>query len=488
MTWAEIASEVGDGFGELPLPAYSEFMPPPWVGLKPAEPTVLISPALGADGLAITEYEEAQELVPGLAALARHLGETFTRFAEGKPRVVSATLLDGNSAWTPELAAVCAGKPVVLAMPLALSRTQDDKGRVRWTLFGTSHLEPATAVWHGLDEGGVARLAGFLAGVPSSSVAEVRAAGVRVLADVPAARALAFDGGLDGLRTLVTLEAFARLPDPVRAAVLAGRLILAPSPASLVAFEHPGYARLAHQLPYAAQIPLLHLVPRAETLGGLRVLLSGWLDERPDGGLERHRAANTIARPHRFDRAGREVAAAAETGEKYDDRVSVALFSRVPDDLGLYGKPMARNVQVWTEKYQALLDGPNAERPELVTAAEKVLTGQRFGYRLFFPPMRAGRRSLFWHRPLVARFDPANGSLELMADAPLGLVTAERDKAPALTLAPRVLDRPGHRGAATLFPRERGRARQTTANNARKILEKIRKGEVQYHAIEIMAC
>src|SRR5712692_7870905 len=32
-------------------------------------------------------------------------------------------------------------------MPLALSRTQDDKGRLRWTLFGGSEQGPARAFW-----------------------------------------------------------------------------------------------------------------------------------------------------------------------------------------------------------------------------------------------------------------------------------------------------------------------------------------------------
>jgi hypothetical protein len=35
----------------------------------------------------------------------------------------------------------------VLLLPLALSRTQDDKGRVRWTLFGNSEQGPGKAFW-----------------------------------------------------------------------------------------------------------------------------------------------------------------------------------------------------------------------------------------------------------------------------------------------------------------------------------------------------
>jgi len=34
---------------------------------------------------------------------------------------------------------------------LALSRTQDDKGRVRWTLLGGSDEGPERSFWRGLD-------------------------------------------------------------------------------------------------------------------------------------------------------------------------------------------------------------------------------------------------------------------------------------------------------------------------------------------------
>ena len=35
----------------------------------------------------------------------------------------------------------------------------------------------------------------------------------------------------------------------------------------------------------------------------------------------------------------------------------VRLFSTAPDDMGLYGKPMARNAQIWSHDFQLLLDG-----------------------------------------------------------------------------------------------------------------------------------
>ncbi len=57
--------------------------------------------------------------------------------------------LDGNPYWPDDLET--SGAPpqerYVLLLPLALSKTQDDKGRVRWTLFGGSEQGPAKAFW-----------------------------------------------------------------------------------------------------------------------------------------------------------------------------------------------------------------------------------------------------------------------------------------------------------------------------------------------------
>ena len=56
------------------------------------------------------------------------------------------------------------GEPIVVALSLALSRTQDDKGNVRWTLFGVSHDGPAAAFCRSFgdgDGGGLARFTRF---------------------------------------------------------------------------------------------------------------------------------------------------------------------------------------------------------------------------------------------------------------------------------------------------------------------------------------
>ncbi|HEY1556623.1 MAG TPA: M28 family peptidase [Kofleriaceae bacterium] len=430
-TWAQIEAEATDAFRELPLRAYSEAMPPPYVGLKPYAP----SRAHGActfgvshgDALDVDEYEQAHDLEPGLDRIAEHLVGELGKLVRGQPHGLSKSLLAGNPAWPDELAAAArAGKlahdPLVVMCALALSRTQDDKGNDRWTLFGASHDGPRAA-FDGLDE-----------------------------------HALAAWAGLDGRKTLVTFEPFARLPADVRAAYLAGELVLLPTPASLVFFEHPRYRELAHDLPRATQIALLHLFPRVEASCAIRIPQSGWLDEH-DPAQRTH-----IVRTHRWQRVARD--AGIHGDGMYTDHVSTALFATTPEAIDLYDKPLARNAQIWSGDYKLLLDGPRAEQAAIARAAGIVDAGGRFGYRMYYPPMRAGARELFWHVPLVARAEH-----ERWHGAPLGYVSAERDGAPPLRLAPRLLAREPHRAAATLFERDPGHARHTTSLNARKLLE-----------------
>ena len=505
--WRLIREEARRAFAtgvSFPLPAYSEFMPAPYTGDKPYGLGHDPAPASSDDNhdhddddddaFDITEYEQAHELVPGLPRVAEHLLGELSKLVGGGAHALSRTLLAGNPAWPTELSdAARAGRlaaaPLAVLFPLALSRTQDDKGNVRWTLFGASDEASGRPFWRSFaDDDGerFARLVAWATGVERPSLEGVRVLGSR--ADLPAfARPLALDGDVDAdggagvaahVRALVTFQPFASLPPGVRAAFIAGRLSILPHPASLVFFEHAGYRRLAASLPHARQIPLLHLYPRVEGAYTLRIPQSGWLDEvdaatataRPAHG---HRLARHVVRTHRWQHAER---GAGTTGDgTFSDEVSVALFSTDPDELGLYGKPMARNVQIWREDYGVLLDGPTATPVELQLAAAAVDRGGRFGYRFYYPAARAGVRDLFWHLPLVARVRPGVPLPEILTtEAPLGYVLAEAapgaKDAPRVELRPRLHERPGHREAARLADRA-GHAHLTTCHNARKVLQ-----------------
>lgn len=243
MSWSVLRRE---GFPRpFVLPAYSEFMPAPWVGFKPYGEELDVMD--GENGWIIDD----DEVRPGLEKIAAKLGFPVT---------------------------------------VILSLTQDDKGRVRWTLFGAS------------------------------------------------------DYGQD----------------------------------------HAGFRKLAQELPGAMQIPLLQHFRRAERKYGIRIPQSGWLDEVPD-----------VPRTHRWQKVRRD-----QDDVEYDDPATIALFSTDPDHLCLYGKPMARNAQIWTEDFRLFLDGPRATREELARAAKAFRAGGRYGYRMYYPPMRAGRREVFWYRPI----------------------------------------------------------------------------------------
>ncbi|HEX2689312.1 MAG TPA: M28 family peptidase [Kofleriaceae bacterium] len=427
------------GEGHFLLPAYSELMPAQFVGWKPYAPGR--GPGVATLGAReIDEYEWAHELSPGFDRIAEHVLAELGKLMRGDRHALSHTLLDGNPAWPAELAQAAGGgkladEPIVIALALALSRTHDDKGNDRWTLFGASHAGAELAL-EGLDEAALVRWAGGTRWAHADATS------------------------LAGIDTIVTLTPFAELPAAIRAAYLARAIRIVPTPASLVFFHHPRYRALADELPRATQIPLLHLFPRCEDRYAIRIPQSGWLDEgAPAGGDHRHRVVSHIARTHRWQRSARD---AGMPEAAFHDKVSTALFSTDPDVIGLYDKPMARNAQIWTEDYHLLLDGPTADVAAIARAERAVLAGGRFGYRMYFPPMRAGLRDLFWHVPVIAKHG------ERFPGAPAGVLTAELPGAPPIRLVPERLARPAHLAAAALAP---VRARPTPSHNARKLLD-----------------
>ena len=497
--WSLLEAEAKSAFagsGRFPLRAYSEFMPPPYVAIKPYAPSM--SRALDActsrmgDELTldITEYEQSEELEPGLGRIATLLVTEVARLARGTSRLMSHTLLDDNPAWPAALADAAmhrgfAQETFSIALPLALSRTQDDKGNVRWTLFGASHEGPSLPFWASFKDGDGDRFDKMIAWMAARSPGHA----VRVLADpgesLPSfARGRLLDpaASLDGVEILVTFRPFASLPEAVQRAYLERRLQIVPSPGSLVFFEHKRYRELSLALPRATQIPLLHLFPRVEGGYAIRIPQSGWQHEPGhDGYAHGHRIVSSVVRTHRWQRVERDEHVGAPA-VAFADEVTTALFSTDPDDIGLYGKPMAKNAQVWTQDYTLLLDGPNATREQLARAAAALRDGGRYGYRFLYPPMRGGRRELFWHLPLVARLAPeARHVTRYKDDAPLGYVTAElaptaasdgaNQGAAPVRLEPRLLARSWHTEAATLFPRDPGHLRNTTSHNVRKLLE-----------------
>ena len=182
------------GEGTYPIAAYSEFLPPPRLGRRPygSLDRHLFS---GDDpwGWHVTEYEEFFELQPGMEAIARQIIDALVHLAEGRPAEgISKSILQGNRYWPPELAekaGTLQHERYVTLAPLALSRTQDDQGRVRWTFFGGSEQGPGRAFWRSFyagpgvevsEEEGIGfirRLLHAAYGVPIEKLADLRGAG-----------------------------------------------------------------------------------------------------------------------------------------------------------------------------------------------------------------------------------------------------------------------------------------------------------------------
>ncbi len=473
------------GENQYPIAAYSEFMPPVRLGCRPyrgeADGFFHEEDPLG---FPVTEFDEAFELRPGLENIARQVLGALRHAARGEPAErLSRNKLANNPYWPPELARQAGAlrhERFVVILPLALSLTQDDKGRRRWTFFGASEQGPFRPFWKSFftspgKEIPPERAMGFIQTLLSAAYGE--SSGTSVDLHRAGFRIFAGDGdphktlrpswtsnliwtrgmSLHGVKYLLNFEPFGNLPEAVRKAYLAGDLYLVPFPGSLLFWGVPGYVQMQRELSTAAQIPLLHLAERHEAPYGLRVPQSGWLHvPRPDYPSPHENFGpirNTFKRTHRWARVHR-----------YEDELSIpgpldhivhVLFSTASSDLDLYGKPMARNSQIWTQDHHVLLNGPTATQTEIQAAMESIKQGGLFGYRFQYPPMQVGLSQVYWHRPLVACLPPDTEEPALLPDILLGYLTAYDKEHPdpghPIELWPRLYNRSAQRTVIRLF-------------------------------------
>lgn len=460
--WGRLFDDWSWAHGEdrFPIPAYSEFVPPPRIGQKPYGSDEVGSPFSHDDpwGWRIPARELEQELTAGLAVIARQLIEAIAALAigHGGLRIGHRHLTD-NLYW-PKALAECTSalseEPFLFLSPLALAKTQDDKGRVRWTLFGGSDCGPAQGFWKSffiapghelardkaLDT--IREILRLAYRVAPTQLGDLRAAGFRILPMGDVGGQTGWTEGplpswtqdfllndrenLDGVRYILTFEPFGFLPQPVQRGYAAGQLHLLPFPGSLVFWGSPLYRRLRGELPFATQIFLQQSISRHEGINGIRVPQSGWLHHAHPGSATHDvgvgTVRNTFRRSHRWQRVLRSDDSTALSRE---DHIHTVLFSTHPDDVGLYGKPMARNTQIWSHEFHSVLHGPTADAGAIRRAMGAMKKEGPFGYRFFYPPMQTGRFVQFWHRPLIAFRDTDSDRTQFINSALTGYFTAQ---------------------------------------------------------------
>jgi hypothetical protein len=490
--------------GCYPITAYSEFMPPPLVGRKPLGE---IDRSVFSDddpyGWRITEIEEEYELDPGIVHAGKQVMSNLLKLGRGLPEHYieghGGQNLRDNPYWPAELSAKAgnlAHERYVTLLPLMLSRTQDDKGRVTWSFFGNSVHDPEVAFWKSFYRApGVEKPAGeslsFFKYLLHGAYGEkfegnesLSEKGFRILSSEAAAElswtkdlSVNDDYSFEQVKYLLTFRPFVTLPSAVRENYLSGRLNLLPFPGSLVFWGMAGYNKLKKEFPLGAQIPLLNLVARNRGIDGMKVSQSGWLHEpHPDNNhteMNENLVHDTFHRTHRWQKLHRYQDELNEVAHKI--KLVKVLFSTEGDAMGLYNKPMARNSHIWTHEFDLLLDGPHSTKRKITEAEKTILKGGLFGYRIFYPPMRTGEYDVYWHRPLVGYLAASNDSIEINTDIITGYLTGYHKSDLKMTkpveLWPRIMQRPVYLSALHDFNTKNDHYQHQTSFNIISLIE-----------------
>jgi hypothetical protein len=338
------------------IKAYSEFMPSPRLVYKPyGRPDNEIYSKEDLYGWKITELEEEYELKPGIRHIGQQIMKNIINLGMGLPEHFisghGGENLRDNPYWPDELAEHAGflfHERYVTLLPIMLSRTQDDKGRIIWTFFGNSIHDPGQIFWKSFFSApdceiplkeSVDFFTGILSAAYNEKVSDEKSllhSGFRIMFS-PGYK-LPFwtkkflvddDSVFTDVRYLLTFRPFSHLPVTVRQKYLAGKLFLLPFPGSLVFWGMPGYLRLKKKIPVTGQIPLLNLVARNRGIGGLRVTQSGWLHEPCAGSkkisINENLIKDSFHRTHRWQHLHRYQDELNEVAHKI--RVIRALFS-----------------------------------------------------------------------------------------------------------------------------------------------------------------
>ncbi len=429
----------------FPFAAYSEFTPSYYQGARPYEITLgetdknqvshydseHFYKSSAPNTYWLPYFEEHRYLRPGLKVLATHLMKDLQQLAFGdKPG--GATLkgipsyVVNKSPYFPEDLPKNKNQTVVSFIPLQLSRTQQELGRSHpWTIFGGADVTWEWLFWSSLKQTksqGTEFLCNLLQGaygLKVKSSCDLEKQQLKILSEktdwIPKRLSALASVKLDSVKNVnfvITFEPYDKWSEALKRGFKEQKVSVIPHPSTLVFYQSPLFNTMkqneSRQLPLSIEISQFSRLLSANSYYGLKVL-------------------DIVRKPHRFQsinasdreqvsliQSQRIVGISDNVEENNLENPFNLIFNAVPSLMGLYSKPLARNVQIWAfdknhETANWVLDGSRASLLEIEKAKKWI---QKNGeehliyYRNFYPPMDINGWQGYWYRPLVSWITP----------------------------------------------------------------------------------
>jgi hypothetical protein len=459
-TWSEVwGPDAGRPPARYPIRAYSEFLPAPKGGARPYE-------------FRLDSRSTVEKSVERRRHYRRDRPSEFQVPLFDEIRVLRPGLTHLTRDWLKSLKTT---GPVAALFSVSLTETQDWKGMTPWTVLGGAEGNPEEEFWRGMlnRQAFPQWLCGFLSKSfltpgPCLGVEDLQRLGLRVLSRSPLmpakVRRLAPKPG-ETFSILFTFQPEAQWPASWRTAFNDGKLTVIPHPSTLA----PGRATLARQLAAThsdgAQIPLAEIFARSTSVAGLMVPKAGELKLLDSGP------------PRQLAGLGLPPFSVLGVYESEPLNLFRLIFDSSPESTALYGKPTARNTQIWgTQGPLAgrwLLDGPKAGKAAIDRARETFLRSpdSRFAYREAFAPLDINGHEAHWHRPVAAWYFPAEDSVKMDLEEPGRFLLSKPGRTVELRAA--IDDRWGvdREMAEALVDEAPAKVTDGTAQDVRRLLE-----------------
>ncbi len=420
--WSKILEHSKDTPPHYPIPAYSEFSNSVIQGVRPYEPKLLtekelndypyLQEVMGKEGnYLISKTEETELIQPALKDLAAHLMKDLLQWregeipGEGKLKGLSSHLIKDNP-YLPANFKFPKNQPIVSILPLLMSRIPKDLNRYQpWAIYGTATEDWETLFWRELVGEPKPFFCQLMKEVfQKNGPCDLKAWDFRILVAKQRMRDFEIDPKDPKATYLFTFLPISAWPKKLREDYSKGKLVAIPHPLSLAFSGSPFFQKLGLSgVPLSQELSQFSKHVEGLSPYGLQIL-----------GVQK--------KNFRFaNRARRQ-------SQQIDFLDSV--FTTDPDLLGLYNKPLAKNLQMWGVggelEGEFLLDGPTATSEELDALYKRLKKVKPLAvhYRNYYPMMNTNSYETSWVRPWVSWIDDSEkvGMLE----QPLGAIHLKR--------------------------------------------------------------